>query len=143
MSRAANPFATTDLYVADEVHGVITDNVHRNDARRPFRRQIDAWWLALLIGLQNGEHRPLTGKTVKFMDGTIFGSDPWRITHLELLGLSWFGPEGLDRPHDIVSRASEYANAGFDWVVETVAGQTNRTLALYSRLGELVGDATH
>lgn len=138
MSVVANPFDRSELFVAREFHETITTAVDRSDGRAPFRRQVDAWWLAMAIGVQRDFRKPLTGERVKFVEGTIFGSDPWRITHLQLLGLVWFGPDALGRPGDIMNAANEFANGGFDWVVETVAGQPNRTLAMYNRIAEVL-----
>lgn len=138
MSTVINPFDRADLYIAAEHHTAITNTVDRSDPAVAFRRQIDAWWLALSIGVRTDERRAITGERVKFMDGTILGSDPWRITHLQLLGLTWFGPDALERPSDIIAAATEYANAGFDWITETVQGAPNRTLAVYTRLSDFV-----
>lgn len=138
MSALANPFDRTEIFIAAEHHTAITNTVDRSDPTVAFRRQIDAWWLALSIGVQADQRRPLSDSPSKMTDGAIFSSDPWRITHLELLGLSWFGADALDRPRDIISTASEYANYGFDWVTETVQGAPNRTLAIYNRLADLI-----
>ena len=139
MSVIANPFDRSDLYVASAFHDAITATVDRTDGYKPFKRQIDAWWLALGIGVQRGHRKELApADRTKFMDGTIFGSDPWRITHLQLLGLNWFGPEALSRPSDIITAANEYANGGFNWIVETAAGAPNRTLAIYNRIEDLI-----
>lgn len=139
MSVIANPFDRSDLYIASEYHSTIIASVDRADGYKPFKRQVDAWWLALGIGVQRHYRKELRpAERVKFMDGTIFGSDPWRITHLQLLGLNWFGPEALSRPSDIINAANEYANGGFDWIVETVSGDPKPTLAVYNRLDDLI-----
>lgn len=138
MSIVANPFDRSELYIATEYHGAITSTVDRADENKAFRRQVDAWWLALAIGVQRNHRISLPVDRTKFMDGTIFGSDPWRITHLQLLGLLWFGADALDRPGDIIAVANEYANAGFDWIVATTDGAGNRTLATYNRIEELL-----
>lgn len=138
MSVLANPFDRTELFIAEEFHPLITASVDRADGYKPFRRQIDAWWLALAIGIQRDLRKQFTGGRIKFIDGTIFSSDPWRITHLQLLGLTWYGEQALDRPTDIINAANEYANAGFDWIVETTEGSPNRTLAIYNRIDDLL-----
>ena len=139
MTTLANPFDRSDLYVASQFHEAVLASVDRSEVYKPFRRQIDAWWLALAIGIQREQRKVLApADRVKFMDGTIFSSDPWRITHLQLLGLNWFGTEALNRPSDIITAANEYANGGFDWIVEAVAGAPNRTLAIYNRIGDLL-----
>lgn len=140
MSVVANPFDRSELLIAREFHETIIGAVDRTDGRAPFKRQVDAWWLAMTIGIQRGSRKPHTPDRVKFVEGTIFGSDPWRITHLQLLGLVWFGPDALAQPSDIVTAANEYANAGFEWVAGTVSGQPNRTLAMYNGIADVLDD---
>jgi hypothetical protein len=138
MSVVANPFDRSELFIAAEYHPAITATVDRADENKAFRRQVDAWWLALAIGVQRDQRRQFSGERIKFIDGIIFGSDPWRITHLQLLGLLWFGADALDRPGDIITAANEYANAGFDWIADTADGAGNRTLAIYNRIEDLL-----
>jgi hypothetical protein len=138
VSIVANPFDRSELFIAKEYHPAIVGAVDRADENKAFRRQIDAWWLALAIGVQRDHRREFSGERTKIIDGTIFGSDPWRITHLQLLGLVWFGPDALDHPGDIIAAANEYANGGLDWIAETVDGAGNRTLAIFNRIEELL-----
>jgi hypothetical protein len=139
MSLIANPFDRADLLLDSNQHKVISDAVSRSaDGEKPFRRLIDAWWLALCIGVHIEDRKPFTGGTTKFNDGAIFSSDPWRITHLQLLGLTWSGADALGQPSQIIQAANEYANGGIGWVVETIHGQPNRTLAIYNRINDLL-----
>ena len=134
MSIVPNPFDRFDLFISTEYHQTVTASVDRADGYKAFKRQVDAWWLALAVGIQRDRRKPFTGERVKFIEGTIFSSDPWRITHLQLLGLVWFGTEALEHPSEIINAANEYANCGFDWIVETVDGAPNKTLAIYNRI---------
>ncbi|WP_322773853.1 hypothetical protein [Synechococcus sp. CBW1107] len=137
MSLIANPFDRADLFLDSKQHQVISDAQSRSDLEKPFRRLVDAWWLALCIGVHRDDRKPFTGDKTKIIDGAIFSSDPWRITHLQLLGLTWSGADALEQPSQIVQAANEYANGGIHWVVETIHGQPNRTLAIYNRIDEL------
>ena len=81
-----------DLWIPAFFHKEFVDNnrlVNRGDPRVPFGRQVDLWWYALGIGVAAGERSPLPGRDqlVRFNEGGILESDPWRITHLELLVL--------------------------------------------------------
>jgi hypothetical protein len=109
------------------------------DGSAPFPRQVDAWWMAMSIGVRQGRRTPLPERVVKFNDGGILSSDPWRITQLELLTLSLLGAEALDSPSQTIRMASEFANTGFDWLLETVLGQAEPTLALINAVEELFG----
>ena len=106
----------------------------------PFARQVDAWWAAIAIGVQYGERTPLPTDQVKFNDGGILNSDPWRITHLELLALAEGGDAAmLDKPAEVIRMVSEYANTGFPYLLDHLMGQTEPTLNLIMRLNEVEG----
>ena len=74
---------------------------------------------------------------MKFNTAAILNSDPWRITHLELLALSEEGSDVLDNPGRVIHIASEYANAGFPWLLDRMIGEAEPTLALMNHLAEL------
>ncbi|HWA67416.1 MAG TPA: hypothetical protein VG899_13735 [Mycobacteriales bacterium] len=136
-AAVANPYANQDLFIASDVRDRMDDLVSRSaqDAR-PFARQVDAWWVALGIGVRLRQRTPLPDKTVKFNDGTILATDPWRITHLELLALAVEGKGVLDSPAQVIRIATEYANAGFAWLIEKLLGEAEPTLTLTNRLSE-------
>ncbi len=67
------------------------------------------------------------------MDGSIFNSDPWRVTHLELLALSKEGDDVLAEPRRVVGLAMEYANFGLEWLGESLF-KTEPTLSVLNRL---------
>ncbi len=142
MAAVANPYANQDLFVASDVSERMTDLVARSDKEgaKPFSRQVDAWWLALGLGVWIGERTPLPEKTVKFNDGGIFSSDPWRIIQLELIALAYEGPDTLDSPAQVIRLASEYANTGFRWLNEKLLGEAEPTLTLMNRLSDFLGE---
>ena len=74
----------------------------------------------------------------KFNDGGILASDPWRITHLELLALADGGEDALMSPSGVVTMASEYAHTGLVWIADALLGEAQATLRLMNRLGDLV-----
>ncbi|WP_411871684.1 hypothetical protein [Vulcanococcus limneticus] len=136
MSLIVNPFDRSDLFLETKHHAIVAEAISRADGEKPFKRYIDAWWLALCIGVRKDHRVKLSGDTTKFNDGGIFSSDPWRIIHLQLLGLSWLGSTALDHPTQIIQLSSEYVNGGIEWIVDTIHGQPNRTLAIYNRISE-------
>lgn len=131
MSSVANPYASTDLYMPEQLHATI---LQFTGAGKPFSRQIDAWWLGLCVGVRHGEKRPRSEKRTKFMDGTILASDPWRIVHLELLALAEEGKEILSQPSKVITLASGYVDYGLEWITKQCLGATEPTLALMNAL---------
>lgn len=133
MAEFSNRFSNQDLLISQDVSDKLSDFVSRSDKDpRPFSRQVDAWWLAVGIGLKMGLRTPLSSETVKFNDGGILGSDPWRITHLEALALA---EEGVEvSPGQAIRLASEYANTGFLWLFEELLGEAEPTLTLMNKL---------
>ena len=112
-----------DLWIPTAFHKEFVETnilVSRGDPRAPFSRQVDLWWYALSVGVGMRERTPLPARTqlVKFNDGGILNSDPWRITHLELLMLSEQGPDGDNSSVAIAQMANEYAVTGFGALAE-------------------------
>ena len=99
MNSVVNRYANQDLFIARVHHERLLGFVSRSEQHgQPFERQVDAWWAAIGVGVQRGERVRLPGDQVKFNDGGIFSSDPWRITHLELLALAEGGEENPREP---------------------------------------------
>lgn len=150
MASMANPFANQDLFLPKAFSdGYVRQLVSRSDEGRPFSRQIDLWWLAFCLGVRVGHRIPSGPREalVKFNDGGILGSDPWRITHLELFALAELGEQALEQPATVIQRASEYANGGLDILEEICVGTPEPSLALMNRIadeeGSLDGDTVH
>ena len=140
MSTVLNRYANQDLFIAKNHHQVLGDFVSRSEGdERPFSRQVDAWWAAMTLGVRQGRRTPLPPEVTKFNDGGILSSDPWRITHLELLAIAEAGPEVLERPPEVIRIASEYAHTGFPDLLNHLVGQVEPTLNLMMRLDELAG----
>ena len=143
MTNIVNNYANQDLYIAAPFHERLREFVSRAEQDSlTFSRQVDGWWAAIAIGVRRGQRAPLPPPPglVKFNDGGILSSDPWRITHLELLALSEGGPDMLLRPNEVIRMASEYAHTGFPELLEMIVGQPEPTLALLLRLAENSGD---
>ncbi len=137
MAEIANRYANQDLWLDDTHHAQLAPYVSRGDAGRPFARQVDAWWVALGVGVRLGQSTPLPPTKTKFNNAGILSSDPWRITHLELLALSEEGPDVLDQPGRVIEIASGYANAGMPWILDQMMGEAEPTLALINHLADI------
>ncbi len=77
---------------------------------------------------------PSDVQRVKFIDGSILSSDPWRITHLELLALSKEGDQVLTQPRTVVGIAMEYANFGLEWLQDKCLLKAEPTLSVVNQL---------
>ncbi len=144
MSIEANPYAAQDLFVPQQWHDSYQryTNLARSEGRdldgAPFPRMIDMWWASLGIGVREGRRSPLGDRPVKFADGAILGSDPWRITHLGLLALAEEGQEVLDRPAEVTRIACEFAATGSEVLVEAMAGHARPLKPLFTALRSLL-----
>ncbi len=85
-------------------------------------------------------HTPLPGRDqlVRFNEGGILESDPWRITHLELLILGEQGDEATANPSSVLQIANEYAVTGFRILAEQLRGVIDPQTHL---MGEIVRQA--
>jgi len=140
MADVVNRYANLDLFIGQQFHDRLGEYVSRSEKDgKPFARQVDGWWVAMGVGVRQGQRLALSpaDKAVKFNTAAILTSDPWRITHLELLALSEEGPDVLDNPGRVVQIAGEYANAGFRWLLDQMTGEAEATLALMNHFAEL------
>lgn len=137
MADIINRYAPTDLFMPDHLHRVIREHV---GATKTFPRFVDAWWIGFCLGVRGGHHRALPGpdKRVKFMDGTVLSTDPWRIIHLELIALALRGEDILASPRDVIQLANEYAVHGLESIVHALTGQNEPVLALTNFLDPAV-----
>lgn len=130
----SNPYDTQDLWMPASVHRHLDTLQGTGDTEvRPFRRQIDLWWVGFMLGLRLDATRPLSAeadKPRKFNTGSILGTDPWRVQYLNLFALAKGGTAMLDSPSSTMNLAHEYANAGLDWLMEEILGKGDALLAL-------------
>lgn len=137
----ANPYAQVDLFVSSSFHQRLLDFVGRSDSESfAVSRQVDLWWVAFCIGVVQNRREPLLpgAQRTKFNDASILSSDPWRITHLELLALAEEGVEALQNPGQVIRIASEYANGGMSWVLHELTAESVAAVALLQSIADLV-----
>lgn len=134
-------YGNQDLWLPKGFHAEFKDRlVDRGKERVPFPRQVDLWWYALGLGVREGRRTDLPEREqlVKFNDAGILESDPWRITHLELLALSEGGQEKAANPSDVIQIANEFALAGCAMISEDLRGTVDPQMHL---LGDVGGGA--
>ena len=143
MAILDNNYGNQDLLFASDLQELLSNYVSRGEKDgKPFPRQVDAWWLAIGIGVSIGTRSNLPQDTHKFNDGGVLNTDPWRVTHLEALALAEEGDEVLESPRDVIRIANEYAHTGLRWLLDQLIGQAEPTLALMVSIDDhLGGDA--
>lgn len=96
----------------------------RDPDQRPFGRYVDLWWAALCIGAQENRRTKATEWHTFVRAGEVLPSNPWRIFHLQLLGLGFTGStEILRRPGELISLANELAATGLPMLIEEMVGK--------------------
>ena len=83
-----------------------------------------------------GEKTPLPDRPdlVRFNEAGILESDPWRITHLELLALAEQDEETAADPNRVLLLAHEYAMTGFNVLTQELRSVTDFQLHLLGYL---------
>jgi hypothetical protein len=123
--RYFNPFATIDLYVPTAFREDFSKYCQTSSKTlidlSPFPRMGDLWFLAVCIAARkNLKPKDINSTdTYKIIDGSIFGSDPWRIQALMLLAIGISNDvEVVNDPRKMMSLANGLAIAGIPDVIE-------------------------
>tara|TARA_B100001939_G_scaffold193625_1_gene166469 strand:- start:4004 stop:4465 length:462 start_codon:yes stop_codon:yes gene_type:complete len=123
--RYFNPFQAIDINVPVEFHEAFTRYCQRSaDAvidQSPFPRMVDLWFLSVCVAARLGLEPADTTKyeTRKIIDGSIFGSDPWRVHTLMLIAIGRTGDvQIVSEPRKMMALASGLAVAGLPKVIE-------------------------
>lgn len=123
--RYFNPFQGIDVNVPVEFHEAFERYCQRRaDAvidQSPFPRMVDLWFLAVCIAGRLGLDPADIAKydTRKIIDGSIFGSDPWRVHTLMLVAIGKSGDvQIVSEPRKMMALANGLAVAGLPKVIE-------------------------
>jgi len=123
--RYHNPFSAIDLYVPtifrDDFSKYCQTTGKTPIDLSPFPRMIDLWFLAICVAVsKNLKPKDVsTADSYKIIDGSIFGSDPWRIHALMLLAIGYKNElEIVNEPRKIMALANGLAVAGLPVVIE-------------------------
>jgi hypothetical protein len=123
--RYFNPFQGIDVYVPSEYHEDMLRYSQREQRatidHSPFPRMVDMWFLSMCVAAREGLQPAEVGKykTTKIIDGSIFGSDPWRVDTLMLLAIATTGSvDVVSEPRRIMAIANGLAIAGMPKLLE-------------------------
>lgn len=123
--RYFNPFQAIDINVPVEFHEAFTRYSQTGGNaiidQSPFPRMVDLWFLAVCVAARLGLEPADIGKyeTRKIIDGSIFGSDPWRVHTLMLLAIGISGDvQIVSEPRRMMAIANGLAVAGLPKVIE-------------------------
>ena len=123
--RYFNPFQAIDINVPVEFHEAFTRYCQRSADpvidQSPFPRMVDLWFLAVCVGARLGLDPADIAKyeTRKIIDGSIFGSDPWRVHMLMLVAIGMTGDLHIvSEPRKMMTLANGLAVAGLPKVIE-------------------------
>jgi len=123
--RYYNPFQAIDINVPVEFHEAFTRYCQRTAKpvidESPFPRMVDLWFLSVCVAARL-ELKPVDvtkNETRKIIDGSIFGSDPWRVHTLMLIAIGKTGDAQIVAdPPKMMALASGLAVAGLPRVIE-------------------------
>lgn len=123
--RYFNPFQAIDINVPVELHEAFTRYCQTGGNavidQSPFPRMVDLWFLAVCVAARLDLEPLDIGKydTKKIIDGSIFGSDPWRVHTLMLVAIGKTGDvQIVSEPRKMMAIASGLAVAGLPKVIE-------------------------
>lgn len=123
--RYFNPFQGIDVSVPVELHAEIArHSQHEGRAvidQSPFPRMVDMWFLAVCVAarLELPPADSTKYETRKIIEGSIFGSDPWRVHTLMLIAIAYAGKVDIvSEPRRMMATANGLAIAGLPRVVE-------------------------
>ena len=123
--RYFNPFQAIDINVPEEHHEAFERYSQRGANaiidQSPFPRMVDLWFMAVCVATRLGLEPSDVSKhrTKKIIDGSIFGSDPWRVHVLMLIAIGRTKDVTVvSEPRRVMALASGLAVAGLPKVIE-------------------------
>lgn len=126
--RYFNPFQAIDINVPVEIHEALIRYSQRETKpvidQSPFPRMVDMWFFAACLGARRGL-KPAdlsSGETRKIIDGSIFGSDPWRIHTLMLIAIYYArAVDVVSEPRRVMAIVSGLAVSGFPLLLDMLS----------------------
>jgi hypothetical protein len=123
--RYFNPFQGIDINVPVELHETFTRYCQTSGNttldQSPFPRMVDLWFFAVSVAARLDLDPVDIGKydTRKIIEGSIFGSDPWRVHTLMLIAIGKTGDlQIVAEPRKMMALANGLAVAGLPKVLE-------------------------
>ncbi len=123
--RYHNPFAGIDLVAPIEQREIYDQSCQTGGRaqidRSPFPRMVDLWFTGLAVAAREGLAPVDLGKqkTFKFIDGSIFDRDSWRVQTVMLVGIAVEDEiEIAVEPRKVMARANGLAAAGVPLIAD-------------------------
>jgi hypothetical protein len=123
--RYFNPFQAIDIHVPVEFHEAFGRYSQSGGNavidQSPFPRMVDLWFLSVCVAARLGmEPVDITKRdTRKIIDGSIFGSDPWRVHTMMLIAVGNSGNVSIvSEPRKMMLLANGLAVAGLPKVLD-------------------------
>lgn len=131
-----NPFANYEVRIpkrySDKIKSFcVTGVAHTSRELTPFDRQVDFWYFSVLVAVKK-KLTPVNidaKDTVNIVQGTIFSRDPYRITYLQAIYLSFTNDvEGISDSRKVFDFALSFANAGMPHVIQLLDDSEGKPL---------------
>lgn len=123
--RYFNPFQAIDIHVPAHFHEAFSRYSQTGGSaiidQSPFPRMVDLWFMAVCVAARLDLEPEEIGQneTRKIIDGSIFGSDPWRVHALMLIAIGKTGDiQIVAEPRKMMALFSGLAIAGLPKVIE-------------------------
>lgn len=141
----ANPFASFNLDIPNQYREAVVNYSRTGGGKNtpefaPFKRQVDFWYLAFLIGVAKELEPEVESDTYNATPGTIFSSDQYRINHM-LLAFLGKNPdlEALADYRKVFDYCLGVANAGMPYLIQILADPDERPLwSMFDELESLL-----
>ena len=149
--RYFNPFQAIDINIPSEFHEDFARYSHRGADtvidQSPFPRMVDLWFLSVCVAARLNLKPAQVSKsdeTRKIMEGSIFGTDPWRVHKLMLIAVGKTGSvEIVSEPRKMMDLANGLAVAGLPKVIDMLkSGESEPIWNLSDAIDDLLRSET-
>jgi hypothetical protein len=121
----SNPFQGIDVSVPEEFRETFQRYCQSGGRavidQSPFPRMVDLWFLAICVAARLGlQPVDLSQRdTYKIIEGSIFGSDPWRVNAIMLIAVAHTdNVEIISEPRRMMALANGLAVAGLPKIID-------------------------
>lgn len=129
-----NPFASYQVEVPKKYSDQIKSYCKTGGGKvsyefAPFERQVDFWYFAFLYAVNKQLNPDETGERSNITPASIFTSDPYRISHIQLAYLAEFeNIELLSNYKKVMGYANNMACAGTPYLLQLLGDEDDRPL---------------
>ena len=105
---------------------VSTGGTGSSKANTPFLRQVDFWYMALVVAFNKGFEPVVEKETYNAVTAEILSRNDYRIHHMQLIALAHFqDPSVLAEPRKVLDYCLSLANAGIPYVISILQSPDN------------------